>query len=138
MKKTINLVLAVCALNAVLLLSSCCGGSGNSNEKAKCCEAKKCTGNEKVIVAHVAVQPEAVEELTAAFQTIVEATRKEEGNISYVLYQDISDPLNFTFVEVWASQEAINTHNASDHFKAFVAKIEGKADLDVFTLKKKF
>lgn len=77
-----------------------------------------------VIVAKAAYQ----EELEKVFRTVVDATRKETGNISYDLHQDCKDPLKYTILEVWKSQQAIDEHNESAHFKAFVSAIEGKIE----------
>ncbi|NDV54545.1 antibiotic biosynthesis monooxygenase [Parabacteroides sp. 52] len=93
---------------------------------------------ELTIVAHVTVKSAYKDDLMKAFKTVVDATRKEAGNVSYVLLEDVNNPLKFTFVEVWKSQEAIDIHNNSDHFKAFVKAVEGKADLEVSVLKAKF
>ena len=71
-----------------------------------------------------------------ALQAVVEGTNKEEGNIAYEAHQDINNPLVYVIIEVWKSQEAINFHNETDHFKAFVAAIGDKADLNVNTMKK--
>ena len=71
-----------------------------------------------------------------ALQAVVEGTNKEEGNIAYEAHQDINNPLVYVIIEVWKSQDAINFHNGTDHFKAFVAAIGDKADLSVNTMKK--
>lgn len=122
-------------MNAGLMLCICCAGLLFTSS---CSPEKAATGDELVIVAHVTVKPEFKDEMLKAFQAVVEGTRKEPGNISYVLYQDISDPLKFTFVEVWKSQDAINAHNASAHFQTFAKTVDGKADLSASILKQKF
>ncbi|MFI3288148.1 MAG: putative quinol monooxygenase [Rikenellaceae bacterium] len=87
------------------------------------------------IVATVVVKPEFLDDVTAAMRAVVDGTRTEEGNISYVLCADTKNMLRFVILEHWASQEAIDEHNESAHFKAFVAAIEGKVDsLDVAVL----
>lgn len=96
------------------------------------------TENELVIVAHVTVKPGHIDELTKAFKAVVDGTRKEAGNVSYVLYEHADNPMKFTFVEVWKSQAAIDAHNSSAHFNDFVKAVDGKADLEVYTMKKKF
>lgn len=89
------------------------------------------------IVAHVAVKAECQRECLKAFEAVVEETRREAGNESYTLYQHIDNPLKYTFIEVWKSHEAILSHNNSAHFQAFVQAIDGKADLEVYTMKEK-
>ena len=65
------------------------------------------------IVALVTVKPEHTETLKPLFQSLVKASRAEEGNISYDLHQEIGKPERFVFVENWKSQAAIDAHNAS-------------------------
>lgn len=93
---------------------------------------------ELTIVAHVVVKPEFKDEVLKATRAVVDGTRTEAGNASYVLYEHTDNPLKFTLIEVWKSQAAIDTHNNTNHFKAFVKAIDGKADLEVYTMKKKF
>ena len=80
------------------------------------------------IVALVTVKPEYTETLKPLFQSLVKASRAEEGNISYDLHQEIGNPNRFVFVENWKSQAAIDEHNASEHFQGFVKAIDGKTD----------
>jgi quinol monooxygenase YgiN len=90
------------------------------------------------IVANVTVYPEFKDEILHAIETVVEATRKEEGNISYDVFEDVTNPQRFTFIENWQSQSAIASHNASAHFVEFAKALENKAELEAFTLKQKY
>lgn len=80
------------------------------------------------IIATIVVKAEQEKEVLVALQNVVNATRKEEGNISYDLHQNVAHPLNYTLIEVWKSQEAIDIHNASAHFEEFKNAINGKID----------
>lgn len=55
-------------------------------------------------------------------QPLIAASRAESGNLSYHLYRSTEDEFTFIMVEAWESHEAIQTHNSSAHFTAFVAK----------------
>jgi quinol monooxygenase YgiN len=123
---------------SALAMFSCNCKTATKDEASKksCCTQP--TGEELIIVAHVLVHPEFKEELLNAFQAVVKGTHTEEGNISYDLYEDINNPLKFTFIEYWKSPAAIDAHNASAHFQEFAKAIEGKADLDVTTMKHKY
>lgn len=59
----------------------------------------------------------------------MEKSRAEEGNVSYSLNRGLEDPTAFAFVEVWADQQALDSHNASTHFNAFVP-IMGRLSVD--------
>ncbi|UOO81215.1 antibiotic biosynthesis monooxygenase [Uruburuella testudinis] len=80
------------------------------------------------IVATIVVKAGHRQELLEKFQQLVSASRREAGNISYDLHQDINQPDRLVFIENWQSQAAIDEHNASAHFQAFVNAIEGKTD----------
>lgn len=60
---------------------------------------------------------------------IADESRKESGNISYEIHQDIKNPLKFIILETWKSQEAINEHNLTLHFKKFTDSIKNKIDM---------
>lgn len=70
-----------------------------------------------------------------AAAAVVAGSRAEEGCVYYELGKS-STPLTYAFIEVWKSQEAIDIHNETAHFKAFVEAINGKADLNVCITKK--
>ncbi|MDR1682564.1 MAG: antibiotic biosynthesis monooxygenase, partial [Candidatus Symbiothrix sp.] len=82
--------------------------------------------SELKIVAAIVAKSEFQNDLEKTFQIVVDETRKEAGNILYELHQDINNPLKYIILETWQSQEAIDRHNESVHFKAFVNAIEGK------------
>ena len=66
----------------------------------------------------------------ALFREVLEAfvapTRQEQGCIRYDLFQDVSDPAQFTFIEEWASAEDLERHSKSVHIVAGRARIAGK------------
>jgi quinol monooxygenase YgiN len=90
------------------------------------------------IVATLTVKPEFKDEVLAAIKTVVDATRKEPGNIFYDVFEDINNPLKFVFIETWRSQAAIDFHVNTPHFIEFVRVVEGKTTLEVTTLRQKF
>ena len=77
------------------------------------------------VVAHFNARPEtagAVREIVTGF---IEPTRKEAGCISYVLVQNDADPLEYTFVEEWSSNAALDAHLQTSHLKTGAAKLAG-------------
>ena len=76
------------------------------------------------VVARIVALPEKVEELKATLLELIEPTRQEAGAIKYELLQNQSDPTDFTFVEEWTSNEALDTHLESPHLQIVVAKTE--------------
>ena len=90
------------------------------------------------IVATLTAKPEFKEDVLKAVKTVVDATRKEPGNISYNVFEDVKNPLKFVFIEKWKSQAAIDSHNKSAHFNDFIKAVKGKTDLEATVLKRKF
>ncbi|MDL2215285.1 antibiotic biosynthesis monooxygenase [Dysgonomonas sp. OttesenSCG-928-M03] len=80
------------------------------------------------IIATIVVKAEYKKEVLLAIHNVVDETRKEEGNISYELHENVNNHLEYTIFEVWKSQEAIDLHNASTHFDEFKKAIDGKID----------
>ena len=71
------------------------------------------------IVASFVLKTECIEAFKKAAEEVIKGSRSEEGNVDYTLYQDISDPNNFFFIENWKDENAIAFHNATEHFKKF-------------------
>ncbi|MBD2207203.1 antibiotic biosynthesis monooxygenase [Calothrix sp. FACHB-1219] len=77
------------------------------------------------VVARVVALPDKIEALKAVLLELIEPTRQETGAITYELLQNQHDPTDFTFVEEWSSNEALNNHLDSPHLQEAVAKLEG-------------
>jgi quinol monooxygenase YgiN len=52
-------------------------------------------------------------------QTLVAASRADQGCMHYALYEDVEVDNDFVFVEEWESQEALERHLAMPHIAAF-------------------
>jgi quinol monooxygenase YgiN len=74
---------------------------------------------QKMIIARVYIKPGSEDKFILAAKTIIENSNKEEGCLSYMLYQDPYDKTNFVFVEKWKNQAAIDYHFSTEHFKDF-------------------
>lgn len=87
-------------------------------------EASSEESNEIVrVVAHLQAKPEAVKELKSVLHELTLATRAEKGCLKYELWQGISDETDFTFIEEWISDAALERHFASAHLKAAGEKL---------------
>lgn len=69
------------------------------------------------VVARVTARPDKVDDLRAVLSGLIEPTRKEPGCIHYELLQNNADPTDFTFVEEWESDAALDAHLASAHIQ---------------------
>jgi quinol monooxygenase YgiN len=60
--------------------------------------------------------PEAIEMM----KELVSESRKEAGCISYGLYQNTKDKKVLTMIEEWESQEDLDAHSDSEHYKKII------------------
>ena len=83
--------------------------------------------SEKIdVIAHLHAAPGHEAVVREALESFVAPTRLEAGCIRYDLFQDVNDPLKFTFIEEWESPAALEAHSKSAHIAAGRAKMEGK------------
>lgn len=75
-----------------------------------------------IIHAEFHVRPEAREFFLTETVPLIAGSKLEKGNISYNLYEDVSASNTFMMIEEWKNNQAVDTHNKSPHFTAFIAK----------------
>jgi quinol monooxygenase YgiN len=63
-------------------------------------------------------------ELMDILLTLVEPTRKEEGNIAYIPHYSLDNPDEIMFDEIWVDREAIDNHFKQPHMKDLSTRIE--------------
>ena len=80
--------------------------------------SKTMSGKTLNVVAIAETSADRAEELKSVCLGLIEPTRKEKGCISYDLYQDITNPGKFTFIENWESKEHLDVHLKSPHLVA--------------------
>lgn len=76
--------------------------------------------SKKVVIAKIEVLSGKENEYLSMIESLIEATRKEPGNLSYSLYRSTENPSEFMVYEEYADDAAFSAHSNSDHFKAFV------------------
>ncbi|UUV17623.1 antibiotic biosynthesis monooxygenase [Fusobacteria bacterium ZRK30] len=75
------------------------------------------------ITAKASVKEENIDLYLKVASILTDASRNEEGNISYGLFQDTENPSTLTFIEEWKSLEAVKIHEESEHFKTNISKL---------------
>ncbi len=80
------------------------------------------------IIATITAKSDYADQIRQTLENLVTESRKEAGNLSYLLCQDVRQANVFTVLEEWKSQEAIDIHNRSAHFLHFLNAIDGKTD----------
>lgn len=75
------------------------------------------------VVAKSYAKGENIEKILELTKEMVENTVKEEGCIKYEFFQDIKDPKVMMIIEEWESEEVLNLHMASEHFKRIIPQL---------------
>jgi quinol monooxygenase YgiN len=71
------------------------------------------------VVTHVDVPPPRKDETEILLKSLAEASRKDEGNVSYDIFQQSSRPNHFTVFAVWKHGNAYAVHEMKPHTRQF-------------------
>ena len=75
------------------------------------------------VVTHVDVPPPSRADCEALLKQLAEASRKDDGNIRFDVYQQANRPNHFTVVETWKDEKARDVHVLAPHTKQFREKL---------------
>lgn len=75
------------------------------------------------VMAKTYAKSDKLDRILELSREMVAETVKEDGCIKYELVQDIKDPCILIILEEWESQEALDKHMASEHFKRLVPQL---------------
>ena len=78
-----------------------------------------------IVLAEATLGAGALEEAREAFTAMIEASREEEGCISYAYAIDVLDPNKLIIVEKWVDDAALAYHFGTPHMAAFQAALGG-------------
>jgi quinol monooxygenase YgiN len=84
-----------------------------------------------VVAGEVCIDPAKREAAIRAALEVMEATRREEGCLSYTFSADLADPGRFRVFEEWASPEALAAHFETPHMASFQQALAGLGVRDV-------
>jgi quinol monooxygenase YgiN len=78
-----------------------------------------------MIVLHVTLEfaPEDIESYSTGLQDLAARTHAEDGCVEYGFARDLLNPNLIQVTECWASQEALERHKQTDHFRKFIANM---------------
>jgi|UPI00034C62EC quinol monooxygenase YgiN len=89
------------------------------------------------IVAKNFVKKENIDEVIKLSKELVDETIKEEGCISYEMYQDVNDNSILTMIETWENRDVLAKHSKSEHFQRIVpmmsTHMEKPAEMNIYT-----
>lgn len=87
------------------------------------------------IVAKNYIKKDKKDDFLKLTKELIIESRKEDGCIAYDIYESI-DGLCLTFIEEWKDEEAIKSHNSSNHFITIVPKLaeflDGEMDVTLY------
>lgn len=72
-----------------------------------------------IVAGTVQLDPAHRQANLAAIQTMMAASRAEEGCLAYVFSQDMTDPNLLHLYELWADEAALASHRQSSHMAVF-------------------
>ena len=73
-----------------------------------------------LVIGTIDLDPARRDDFIALAQTLMTATRAEDGCEAYAFSAAVDDPGRFHVAEQWASQEAMDAHLATPHLAAFM------------------
>jgi quinol monooxygenase YgiN len=77
------------------------------------------------VLARHRARPETVDDVRQILLSLIAPSRAEPGCLKYELLQNADDPTDFTFVETFASDEALKEHAVAPYITNLAAKLEG-------------
>ena len=84
-----------------------------------------------VVRATARMKSDKRDEAIAVARKMQEATRSEDGNISYTFAADLEDDAVFHLFEEWKTQEDLDTHFATPHMGEFIVGLGDVLDGDM-------
>ena len=76
------------------------------------------------VIARIKARPEKIGEMRALLGSLVGPTRAERGCLRYELLHNLTDESDFTFVEEWRDDTALESHFNTEHVKGGLAKFQ--------------
>lgn len=88
-----------------------------------------------VVIATLAVDPSDADETRDVLNVLVDASRGDEGCVSYEFLESTEQPGRFRSVEEWEDRATLDAHLATDHVATAVAALTPllTEELDVAT-----
>lgn len=75
------------------------------------------------VIARMVAKADRAEELRELLAGLIEPTRAEAGCVMYALWRNRENANEFTFVEIWESEQALNKHLATPHLQHAIGRL---------------
>ena len=76
------------------------------------------------VIARIKARPEKIDEMREMLSGLVAPTRAEAGCVRYELLHNTADPADFTFVEEWRDDAALESHFSTGHVQAALTRFQ--------------
>ncbi len=76
------------------------------------------------VIARMKARKDKADTLKAALSALIGPTRNEAGCIAYYLLNNRQAPEEFTFVEQWENEQALQKHLSSEHIKNALGQMD--------------
>lgn len=83
------------------------------------------------VVAKVLIKEDKVDTFITAAKALVDASRKDAGNIGYTLNVSVDNPRLFAIIENWQDQESLDAHMKQPHFLESMGATKECAETDM-------
>jgi quinol monooxygenase YgiN len=87
-------------------------------------EAEDTVSGPVYIVTYFDVAPMATQQAAALARQYVEASRKEDGNYGFEVFEETNRPTRFAILEAWRDKKASDAHNSGAAATAFRDKVQ--------------
>jgi quinol monooxygenase YgiN len=72
-----------------------------------------------LVIGTLRLPPEALPRARAAMESVIAATRREDGCLAYSCAEDLFDPGLIHVSEAWRDQAALDRHGSAEHIVAY-------------------
>lgn len=69
------------------------------------------------------VKPDQREQYLELVKPLIKAANEEKGSLYYEHFEKMDEPNTFAMIERYEDEDAVQTHNNSEHFKHFFANV---------------
>lgn len=85
----------------------------------------------KIVVARIQILGDKINDYLEIVAPLVEATRAEEGNLAYLLYQSLENPAEFIIYEEYINEDAFKVHLGSPLMNELAGQIQSVLAKDI-------
>src|SRR4249920_2919241 len=76
------------------------------------------------VIARHRARPETIKEVRKILLSLIKPSRAEPGCLKYELLQNADDPTDLTFVETFASEDALKVHAAAPYIAGLAPRLK--------------